>query len=60
MSAQALVRVGEPLDLYYCDKDNAKKQAIPVSYDTRYSQSLTNLASGVSVLTIPPRMLGVC
>ncbi len=54
MSAQALVRVGEPLDLYYCDKDNAKKQAIPVSYDTRYSQTLTNLASGVSVLTIPP------
>ena len=54
MSAQALVRVGEPLDLYYCDKDNAKKQVIPVSYDTRYSQNLTNLTSGVSVMTIPP------
>ena len=54
MSAQALVRVGEPLDLYYCDKDNAKKQAIPVSYDTRYSQNLTNLSQGVSVFTIPP------
>jgi len=54
MSAQALVRVGEPLDLYYCDKDNAKKQAIPVSYDTRYSQNLTNLTQGVSVFTIPP------
>lgn len=54
MSAQALVRVGSPLDLYYCDKDNAKKQVIPVSYDTRYSQNLTNLTSGVSVFTIPP------
>ncbi len=54
MSAQALVRVGEPLDIYYCDHENAKKQAIPVSYDTRYSTTLTNLASGVSVVTIPP------
>jgi len=54
MSAQALVRVGSPLDLYYCDKDNAKKQVIPVQYDTRFSQNLTNLTSGVSVFLIPP------
>lgn len=54
MSAQALVRVGEPIDLYYSDHENAKKQAIPVSYDTRYSQNMTNLSAGVSVFTIPP------
>ena len=53
-SSQALVRVGEPLDLYYTDHANCKKQAIPVEYDTRYSQDFSNKQSGVSVLIIPP------
>lgn len=56
MSAQALVRVGSPLDLYYTDADNAKKQAINVEYDTRYVQDLANKSQGVSVLVIPPNM----
>jgi hypothetical protein len=53
-SAQALLRVGEPLDMYYVEGDNARKQSIPVEYDTRYVQAFSNPASGVSVLTIPP------
>jgi hypothetical protein len=42
------------LDMYYTDDSNARKQSIPVEYDTRYSQDFSNKASGVSVLTIPP------
>jgi len=53
-SSQALVRVGEPLDMYYTDHENAKKQAIPVEYDTRYSQAFSNPNQGVSVFTLPP------
>ena len=53
-SSQALVRVGEPLDMYYTDHENAKKQAIPVEYDTRYSQAFSNPNAGVSVFTLPP------
>lgn len=53
-SSQALVRVGEPLDMYYTDHENAKKQAIPVEYDTRYSQAFSNPNVGVSVFTLPP------
>jgi len=53
-SSQALVRVGEPLDMYYTDHENAKKQAIPVEYDTRYSQDFSNKTAGVSVFTLPP------
>lgn len=53
-SSQALLRVGEKLDLYYTDDSNCRKQSIPVEYDTRYSQDFSNKSSGVSVLTIPP------
>ncbi len=53
-SSQALLRVGEKLDLYYTDDTNCRKQSIPVEYDTRYSQDFSNKSSGVSVLTIPP------
>ena len=53
-SSQALVRVGEMLDMYYTDHENCKKQSIPVEYDTRYTQAFTNLASGTSVFTLPP------
>lgn len=53
-SSQALVRVGEPLDMYYTDHENAKKQAIPVEVDTRYSQAFSNPNAGVSVFTLPP------
>ena len=40
--------------MYYTDHDNAKKQAIPVEYDTRYSQAFSNPNAGVSVFTLPP------
>lgn len=53
-SSQALLRVGEKLDLYYTDDANCKKQSIPVEYDTRYRQDFSNKSAGVSVLTIPP------
>jgi len=53
-SAHALVHVGELHDLYYCDTKNAMKQSIPVDYNTRYTQNLTNLTSGTSVTTISP------
>ena len=53
-SAQALLRIGDALDMYYTDDSNCKKQSIPVEYDTRYTQEFSNKSSGVSVLTIPP------
>jgi hypothetical protein len=40
--------------MYYTDHENAKKQAIPVEYDTRYSQAFSNPNQGVSVFTLPP------
>lgn len=54
MSSHALLRVGEELDLYYTDPKNCEKQSIPVEYNTRFTQSLSNLGQGVSVFTIPP------
>lgn len=53
-SSQALLRVGEKMDLYYTDDANCKKQSIAVEYDTRYRQDFSNKSAGVSVLTIPP------
>jgi hypothetical protein len=53
-SSQALARIGSPLDLYYTDADNAKVQAIPVEYNTRFSQDFNNKSTGVSVFQIPP------
>lgn len=53
-SSQALLRIGSALDMYYTDDSNAKKQSIPVEYDTRYTQDFSNKSAGVSVLTIPP------
>ena len=53
-SSQALARIGAPIDLYYADAENAKVQAIPVEYNTRFSQDFSNKAGGVSVFLIPP------
>ena len=53
-SAQALVRVGSPIDVYYQDSDNAKKQVIPTLTDQRYTQEFNNKGQGTSVFTIPP------
>jgi hypothetical protein len=54
MSSHALLRVGEDVDLFYTDPKNCEKQAIPVEYNTRFTQAFSNLGSGVSVFTIPP------
>lgn len=53
-SSQALARIGSPLDMYYSDAENAKVQAIPVEYNTRFSQNFSNLGAGTSVFLIPP------
>jgi len=53
-SSQALARIGAPIDLYYADAENAKVQAIPVEYNTRFSQDFSNKGAGTSVFLIPP------
>jgi hypothetical protein len=53
-SSQALARIGSPIDLYYTDAANAKVQAIPVEYNTRFNQTFSNLGAGTSVFQIPP------
>lgn len=54
MSSQSLVRIGAPLDLYYTDTENARKQKTKVEYNTRFRQDFSNKSTGVSVFTIPP------
>lgn len=54
MSSHALLRVGEDVDLFYTDPKNCEKQAIPVEYNTRFTQAFSNPGQGVSVFTIPP------
>ena len=53
-SAQALVRIGDPIDLFYADHDTQKKQVIPTLTDQRYTQEFSNKSTGTSVLTISP------
>lgn len=53
-SSHALLRVGEQEDLYYSDPANCKKQAIPVEYNTRFTQEFSNKTAGTSVFIIPP------
>jgi hypothetical protein len=53
-SSQALARIGSTLDMYYSDAENAKVQAIPVEYNTRFSQDFSNKSAGTSVFLIPP------
>jgi len=50
----AFTDLGKAEDLYYTDPDNCKVESIPVEYNTRFSQNLTNLSSGTSVFIIPP------
>jgi len=54
-SAQAMVRTGEVVDLYYYDHETSKKQAFPTSINTKYVQQFNNLTGGSSVFTIPPQ-----
>ena len=55
----AFTDLGATEDLYYIDSTNCKVEAIPVEYNTRFSQNLTNLASGSSTFIIPPKLLGM-
>jgi hypothetical protein len=57
MSSQhsgAFTDLGKAEDLYYCDPDNTKVESIPVEYNTRFTQNLTNLSAGSSTFIIPP------
>ena len=54
-SAQAMVRPGESIDLYYYDHETSKKQVWPTSINTKYVQQFNNLSGGSSVFTIPPQ-----
>ena len=53
-SVQDMVRPGEVMDIYYYDADTSKKQAFPVTVNTKYVQQFANLTGGSSVFTIPP------
>jgi len=53
-SSGAFTDLGKREDLYYTDPDNCKVEAIPVEYNTRFSQDFSNKSSGTSVFTIPP------
>ena len=50
----AFTDLGKTEDLYYTDPDNCKVESIPLEYNTRFQQNLSNLGSGTSVFTIPP------
>ena len=54
-SAQAMVRPGEAIDLYYYDHETSKKQVWPTTVNTKYVQQFNNLSGGSSVFTIPPQ-----
>lgn len=53
-SVQDMVRPGQPMDIYYYDAETSKKQAFPVTQNTKYVQQFANLTGGSSVFTIPP------
>jgi hypothetical protein len=53
-SVQDMVRPGHVFDVYYYDADTSKKQAFPVTQNTKYVQQFANLTGGSSVFTIPP------
>ena len=54
-SAQAMVRPGESIDLYYYDHETSKKQVWPTTVNTKYVQQFNNLSGGSSVFTCPPQ-----
>jgi hypothetical protein len=53
-SSGAFTDLGKHEDLYYTDPDNCKVEAIPLEYNTRFSQDFSNKSSGTSVFIIPP------
>lgn len=55
----AFTDLGRTEDLYYTDPDNCKVEAIPVEYNTRFTQEFSNKGSGTSTFIIPPKLLGM-
>lgn len=53
-STGAFTDLGRTEDLYYTDPDNCKVEAIPVEYNTRFTQDFSNKSSGSSTFIIPP------
>lgn len=55
-SSQEMVRVGEPIDLFYYDADTMKKQAHSTTQNTKFVQAFTNnsILGGSSTFTFPP------
>lgn len=53
-SVQAMIRPGEPLDLYYYSGETSKKAAFPTTVNTKYQQQLNNLSGGSSTFLFPP------
>ena len=57
MAAQnsgAFTDLGKVEDLYYTDPDNCKVEAIPVEYNTRFTQAFASPQGGTSTFIIPP------
>lgn len=50
----AFTDLGKVEDLYYTDPDNCKVEAIPVEYNTRFTNDFTSKSSGTSTFIIPP------
>lgn len=50
----AFTDLGKVEDLYYTDPDNCKVEAIPVEYNTRFTQSFSSPQGGTSTFIIPP------
>jgi hypothetical protein len=50
----AFTDLGKVEDLYYTDPDNCKIEAIPVEYNTRFTNDFTSKSSGTSTFIIPP------
>ena len=50
----AFTDLGKTEDLYYTDPDNCKVEAIPLEYNTRFTQAFSNPGSGTSTFIIPP------
>ena len=54
-STQEIVRIGEPLDMYYYSADTCKKSAFPTTQNTKYQVNFSNLGAGTSSFLFPPQ-----
>lgn len=54
LNSRAFDDLGSKEDLYYSDPKNCKVEAIPVEYNTRFTQNFQTLSAGTNVFVIPP------